>query len=184
MPNETEIKFAVEDVAALRQKLAQAGFREVTPRTHEMNVLYDFPGRVLRERGELLRLRQYGERWTLTHKARGVVGKHKQREETETSLADGPAMEKMLNQLGLSESFRYEKFRSEWSDGHGHIVVDETPVGNFAEIEGAAEWIDKMAGVLGVKAQQYITKSYAELFEEWRKRTRSAATAMTFAACR
>jgi adenylate cyclase, class 2 len=184
MPQEVEIKFEIRDVNELRAKLGNVGFREVTPRTHEMNVLYDFPERTLRQRGELLRLRQYGERWTLTHKARGVVGKHKQREETETTLSDGPEMERILGSLGLSESFRYEKFRSEWSDGHGHIVVDETPIGNFAEIEGTAEWIDRTAGALKVTAQQYITKSYAELFDDWRKRSGSKAQAMTFAACK
>ena len=29
------------------------------------------------------------------------------------------------------------KIRYEWSDGKGHVVVDETPIGNFGEIEGA-----------------------------------------------
>jgi adenylate cyclase class 2 len=184
MPNENEIKFAVADVTALCEKLRHAGFRELTPRTHEMNVLFDFPEHFLRQRGELLRLRQYGERWTLTHKARGVPGPHKSRDETETSVGDGGALTAILGKLGFKESFRYEKFRSEWSDGVGEIVVDETPVGDFAEIEGAPDWIDKTAHALDVAPQQYITKSYAELFDDWRKRTRSPAAAMTFAACR
>ncbi len=37
MPNEIEIKFRVEDAAALTRRLKAAGFRLVTPRTHEMN---------------------------------------------------------------------------------------------------------------------------------------------------
>ena len=184
MPNETEIKFAVADVSALREKLRRAGFREVTPHTHEMNVLFDFPARTLRRRGELLRLRKYGEQWTLTHKARGATGKHKSREETESRVQDGAALTAIFHRLGLKESFRYEKFRSEWTDGNGQVVLDETPIGNMAEIEGTPEWIDRTAHALGVAPQQYITRSYAELFGEWCKRTRSKAKVMTFEACR
>jgi adenylate cyclase, class 2 len=180
--NEVEIKFAVNDLAALRQKLAAAGFRERTPRTPEMNVLYDLDGRPLRSRGELLRIRKYGEAWKLTHKGRGSAGKHKSRVETETGIADGAALERIFAALGLSESFRYEKFRSEWSDGSGEVVLDETPIGDFAEIEGAPEWIDAVAAKLGVAEGDYITDSYAQLFQQWKQRTGSAAEQMTFAA--
>ena len=68
---EVEIKFRVSDVRALSQRLRQSGFQLLTRRTHEMNTLYDRPGQPLRKRGELLRLRQYGRKWVLTHKAKG-----------------------------------------------------------------------------------------------------------------
>ncbi len=182
MPNEVEIKFLIHDLPALRAKLEQAGFREHTPRTHEMNVLYDLPGQPLRARGELLRIRKYGDKWKLTHKAPGTAGKHKNRVETETAIHDGEALERILSSLGLKETFRYEKFRSEWTDGRGEVVLDETPIGNVAEIEGAPEWIDAVAKKLAVNERDYITVSYAQLFLDWKKRTGSAAEQMTFAA--
>jgi len=182
MPHEVEIKFLVLELAALREKLRAAGFHEQTPRTHEMNVLYDLPGQALRSRGELLRIRQYGDKWTLTHKAPATSGKHKSRVETETELADGGALERILHVLGLKEIFRYEKYRSEWSDGQGHVVLDETPIGHFAEIEGAPDWIDAMAAKLGIAERDYITKSYGLLFEDWKRRTGSHAEQMTFEA--
>ncbi|MBI2677280.1 MAG: class IV adenylate cyclase [Candidatus Koribacter versatilis] len=182
MPSEVEIKFLIPDLGALAAKLRAAGFHEQTPRTHEMNVLYDFPDRPLRARGELLRIRKYGDKWKLTHKAKGGAGKHKSRVETETGLNDGAALETIFRALGLSESFRYEKFRSEWSDGKGHVVLDETPIGNVAEIEGPPEWIDAIAAKLDVGERDYITKSYAQLFQDWKQRTGSAAEQMTFAA--
>src|SRR5260370_42413903 len=55
-------------------------------------------------------------------------------------------------------------YRAEWSDSHGHVVVDETPIGSFGEIEGPARWIDRTAERLGVDRRSYITQSYAELF--------------------
>jgi adenylate cyclase class 2 len=182
MPNEVEIKFLAPDLAALREKLRAAGFREQTPRTHEMNVLYDFPDRSLRSRGELLRIRKYGDQSKITHKAPGTAGKHKSRVETETEVKDGAALERIFAALGLAEVFRYEKFRSEWTDGQGDVVLDETPIGNVAEIEGPAEWIDAIAAKLGVSERNYITQSYAELFHEWRRRTGSPAREMTFVA--
>ena len=110
-----------------------------------MNTLYDLPGEVLRGRKELLRLRNYGSEWTLTHKAGKKAGTYSSRVELETGVADGKKMDLILRALGYSPSFRYEKFRAEWTDGKGQVVVDETPIGNFCEIEGAPRWIDATA---------------------------------------
>lgn len=181
---EVEIKFRVVDVRALARRLRSAGFRVVTRRTHEMNTLYDLPGEVLRRRRELLRLRKYGSEWTLTHKAGKTTGRHSSREELETSVGDGKRMDAILRALGYAPSFRYEKFRTEWTDGKGQVVVDETPIGKFCEIEGAPRWIDRTAKKLGVRADDYITKNYAGLFLEWKSRTRSKAVEMTFRALR
>jgi len=181
---EIEIKFRVSDSRALARKLRASGFRLVTRRTHEMNTLYDLPGEVLRARRELLRLREYGAEWTLTHKSGGVKAKHSSRVELETSVGDGKKMDLILRALGYAPSFRYEKFRAEWTDGKGQVVVDETPIGNFCEIEGASRWIDATAKKLGVHAADYITKNYATLFLDWKQETGSSATEMTFKAVR
>jgi adenylate cyclase, class 2 len=181
---EIEIKFRVESPQVLARRLGKAGFRLQTRRTHEMNTLYDLPGQPLRKRGELLRLRQYGAEWILTHKAKGKTGRHKTRVETETKLEDGKNMEAILRALGFAPTFRYEKFRTEWSDGKGHVVVDETPIGNLGEIEGAPRWIDRTAKALGIDRSNYNTQTYTELFFQWKRRTRSKAKEMTFSAVR
>jgi len=179
---EIEIKFRVADLRGLTRRLRASRFRRITPRTHEMNTLYDLPGLPLRKRGDLLRLRQYGKEWVLTHKAKGKVGRYKTRMETETKVSDGRKMEAILHALGFHPTFRYEKFRAEWAAGKGHVVVDETPIGNFGEIEGPARWIDQTAKVLGIKQSDYITDTYAGLFFTWKRRTRSPAMEMTFRA--
>src|SRR5436309_2721564 len=172
MPNEVEIKFAVPDLKEIRRKLKAQRFREITPRTHEMNTLYDRPLRTLRRRGEILRIRKFGDTWKLTHKSKGKDGRHKTRKETETKVADGKQLEQVFIALGFKPAFCYEKFRSEWSDGTGHVVLDETPIGTFGEIEGPPRWIDRVAKALSLTRAQYITKSYAELFNNWKRRTR------------
>jgi len=182
MQKEIEIKFRVDNLRTLSRKLRDAGFRLETPRTREMNTLYDLPGRVLRRRKELLRLREFGSSWKLTHKSAGKVSRHSSRTELETGVADGKKMDAILRGLGYSASFRYEKFRAEWTDGKGQVVVDHTPIGDFCEIEGKSRWIDATAKSLGVGREEYITKNYATLFTEWKHATKSKAEEMTFKA--
>jgi adenylate cyclase class 2 len=184
MPKEIEIKFRMDDLRALTKALKKAAFKQDTPSTHEMNSLYDLPGQRLRKRGELLRLRQYGDAWVLTHKAKGKAGRHKARVELETEVENGPQMDAILRALGFAPTFRYEKYRAEWSDGTGHVVVDETPIGDFGEIEGPPRWIDRTAKALGLSRSDYITDTYAPMFFAWKRRNKSSAMEMTFRALR
>ena len=182
MAKEIEIKFRIRNLRALRGELRHAGFRQMTKSTHEINTLYDLPGQKLRRRGELLRLRKYGAKWVLTHKSKGAAGRHKTRVERETVLDDGRQLDGILRALGYSPTFRYEKFRAEWSDGTGHVVMDQTPIGDFGEIEGPVRWIDRTAARLEIARSDYITQTYADLFFIWKKKTRSGAREMTFRA--
>src|ERR1700677_343986 len=179
---EIEIKFRVKSLPALNRRLRELGFHQETTRTHEMNTLYDLPGAQLRNREELLRLRQYGKEWKLTHKSGSKIGRHSSRQELETAVGDGKKMDAILRALGYASTFRYEKFRAEWTDGKGQVVVDETPIGNFCEIEGPPRWIDATAKRLGVNPADYITQNYAGLFLEWKNKAGSTAEEMTFRA--
>ncbi|MGA8541887.1 MAG: class IV adenylate cyclase [Terriglobales bacterium] len=184
MPNEIEIKFRVENLKTLTRALKKAGFKQLTRSTHEMNSLYDLPDQKLRKQGNMLRLRKYGEIWTLTHKSKSNTGRHKTRVELETRVENGKQMDSILRALGYVPTFRYEKFRAEWSDGKGHVVIDKTPIGDFGEIEGTPRWIDHTAHSLGIGRSDYITQTYAPMFFEWKRRTKSPATEMTFRALR
>lgn len=186
MSIETEIKFRVADVAELGERLRRSGFQEQTPRAFESNVLYDTPDRKMRARTEILRIRNYGGKWMVTHKRLPDAGPgedaHKHRIETETGVSDGEVLAEVFRSIGLVPAFRYEKWRSEWSDDEGHCVIDETPIGNFAELEGSPEWIDRTAARLGVARSEYITLSYGRLFEQWCAEHGSKASDLTFEA--
>ncbi|HTZ89050.1 MAG TPA: class IV adenylate cyclase [Alloacidobacterium sp.] len=179
------MKFHVADGAALERALTAAGFRCITPRTFEKNVLFDTPDRRLRAQQAILRIRQYGERWVVTHKRlpedNDPAGRHKRRVETETEVADGDAMSIIFTQLGYAPAFTYEKWRTEYADAEGHCVIDETPIGLFAELEGPPAWIDAISQKLGLDPAELITLSYGRLFDEWRAATGSPATDLTFA---
>lgn len=184
---ETEVKFRVEDVARLEDRLRAAGFRRETPRTFERNVLYDTPERRLRLDRQILRIRQYGEKWVLTHKAipaEGDTGTYKQRIETETTIGDGNTVAAIFASLGYTPAFTYEKYRTEWSDETGHCVIDETPLGTFAELEGPEDWIDRTAAAIDVNASDLTNLSYGRMFEIWKERTGSPVNDLTFAEIR
>ena len=183
--DEVEIKFKVTDIDDLTERLRRLGLEQITPRTHEMNTLFDLPGGPLAKRGDLLRLRKYGEIWVLTHKSKPPKndGPHKTRVEIESRVESGEKIEAILRALGFEPCFRYEKFRAEWKRGKGRLVViDETPIGNFAEIEGPPEWIDAMARDLEIDRKQYITETYPGLFAAWKGQSASDAREMTFKA--
>ena len=205
---EIELKFPIHDLARLQESLPGLGFQLDTPRTFEQNTLYDTPGRVLRASRQILRLRCYGDLWTVTHKrpadvgppSYGAAASYKVRIETETLVDDGPALAAIFHQLGFEPVFRYEKFRTEWSfvtptiDGPlftdpslsaelsigRHLVLDETPIGDYAELEGPPAWIDDTLAQLGVDPATCLTDSYGRLFLDWKQRTGSLAEHLTF----
>jgi adenylate cyclase class 2 len=187
---EIELKFSVADVRALRSSADALGFTLVTERTFESNVLYDSPDRQLRSRRQILRLRHYGARCTVTHKRQAGSDasdlRYKTRIETESVVEDCDALAEIFIQLGYGPVFRYEKFRTEWEMEEGHLVLDETPIGVWAELEGQPAWIDRMLEQLGVAPELRSTESYGKLFLRWKEETGSLAENLTFdeiAAC-
>jgi adenylate cyclase, class 2 len=182
---EIEVKFCVRDLKALEAQLSQLGFHCKTPRTFERNILFDTPARELRATRQILRLRRYGERWVLTHKQTtpndSPDARHKERIETETAVEDGEAVASIFRVRGYTSTFVYEKWRSEWEDSEGHCVLDETPIGLYAELEGPREWIDRMLIALHVDQADVTILSYGRLFEQWQTQTGSQAQNMSFA---
>ena len=119
-------------------------------------MLYDTRDRQLRAQQSILRIRKYGDRWVLTHKClprdNDPDARHKHRVETETEVADGEALDTVFCQLGYEPAFIYEKWRTEYADANGHCVLDETPIGIFAELEGPEEWIDSTERAAGTRS--------------------------------
>ena len=184
---EIELKFPVSDLSALQSKLQAAGYHVDTPRTFEQNTLFDTQARTLRESGQILRVRQYGNQYVVTHKRHpddeDLHSLYKVRIETESVVSDGPALKEIFTRLGYGPVFRYEKFRTEYSHGDApgaHLVVDETAIGIYAELEGPTDWIDRTLRELGVSPGDCLTLSYGKLFLEWKERTGSPAENLTF----
>jgi adenylate cyclase class 2 len=170
---ETEVKIRIADVAAMRRQLRKLEFSPLHRRSLEDNVLYDTPGRALRRIRAILRLRQYGSAWVLTYKGTPDPDQtYKSRVELETEIAEPHALRAIFAVLGFRPVFRYQKYRVPYvkqTSGRrrgGEVALDETPVGNFLELEGSRSWIDRVARQLGFSRRDYITASYGALYLE------------------
>ena len=90
-------------------------------------------------------------------------GRHKVRDEFETAVSEPDAFERILRELGYSPCYRYQKYRTVYTLDDLEIVLDETPIGCFVELEGPPESIDRTAERLGFSSDRYIRESYREL---------------------
>jgi adenylate cyclase class 2 len=172
--HETEIKLVVTNAKETRRRLAELGFRRVRARHFESNDLFDFPDQRLRKSRCLIRLRFAGNEGLLTYKGAPLRSRdYKIRREIETKVEDGHCLSEILGLLGLREVFCYEKFRTIYAprgkhdaEEAPHLVFDETPIGNYLELEGPQRWIDEVARQLGYTRRDYITDSYAALYRK------------------
>jgi len=136
MPRETEIKLKIDNPKSFLRALKKLGVKPVSPRSHELNLIFDTPDGGLAKHGQLLRIRtetpaakgknlsrKSSSRSLLTFKsppdqlAMGPVTpsadhRHKVREEIELVLTDAASLQKIFEGLGLKGWFRYEKYRT------------------------------------------------------------------------
>lgn len=182
-PFETEIKLRMEDPEAARALLEGVGFRIHRQRVFETNTVFDTAGSELQQSGRLLRLRSSGEDAVLTYKGPADLGgRHKSRPELEISISDFETTQRIFEALGYRPTFRYDKFRAEFtrSGEPGTATVDETPIGCFVELEGTPSWIDRVVQELGKGDGDYITSSYGSLYLQHCKDQSISPGFMTF----
>jgi len=137
----------------------------------EVNLLFDAADGRLRDAGSLLRLREYGGRRLITFKGtprfRGAI---KERPELETGIGDLDSMVEILRHIGFSIFMRYEKDREEWAMGDFSVVLDHTPMGDFVEVEGPSEQLERVARTLDLEITDAVKDSYVSLWRDFRSR--------------
>jgi len=154
------------------ERLHQAGFEltQVRPRHFEDNWLLDSPDRRLLQEGSALRVRATSRGGLVTYK--GVVHENtgsmlKIREEIESEIAEPERLVDLFERLGFHRTFRYQKFRTVYGlvvDGHElEVEFDETPIGDFLEIEGDGQTVLRVLKAAGLSESDIIRESYPEL---------------------
>ena len=162
---ETEVKLRVSSPEAAREAVARIGASLARERHFEDNLLFDDPSESLKERGSVLRLRVTPHATVLTFKGpKRITDGVKVREESQVTVGDPKALQAILRSLGLEPVFRYQKYRETWSHRGQEIVIDETPVGTYMEIEGDADGIRAVAAELGHEPSEFLSESYVDLF--------------------
>jgi adenylate cyclase, class 2 len=172
---ETEVKIRIADRRALRQRLKELGFRPTHPKALEDNVLFDTADRALRRVRAVLRVRRYGSQWIVTYKGTPQDDPHyKSRLELESEVSNPESIQAIFRALGMVPVFRYQKYRTHFAlpakkirkKPAFEVALDETPIGDFMELEGSRSAIDRVARQLGYTRSDYNTASYGALYVE------------------
>jgi adenylate cyclase class 2 len=196
MKHETEVKLVISCLPAeARRRIEEAGGRIEHGRVFEDNCLYDDPVLTLTRAGQVLRLRRAapagietpaaaasasrprlplpgaassstGAWLTFKEPAGRDEGRYKVRGEAETAVEDADNLDTMLQRLGYRIIYRYQKYRTTFRAGSLEICLDETPIGDFLELEGEPDAIDAFAATLGYAPPDYIALSYRGLQEQ------------------
>ena len=166
---EVEVKFLVDDLDAVRRRLAAAGAEAGAPRVYERNIRFDTADEALLARQSLLRLRQ-DSRVRLTYKglaAQDAASEAKIREEIELTVEDFDRMALIFARLGFGAVQTYEKYRETFHWRDVEVVLDEMPFGNFVELEGATDGdLKAAAAALGLDWSRRLLTNYLELMEQ------------------
>jgi adenylate cyclase class 2 len=177
---EREIKLRYASPDEARAAVLAAGATPLRGRRLQEDCLLDTDDGQLRARGTVLRVRLEGGKSRITFKGAPQPGTMKIREELETVVGDGEILLRVLEELGFRPWFRYQKYREELAHEDVVVAIDETPVGTFVELEGSAEGITTVAGLLGRSPSEYVLDSYRTLFVNWQRERRTTGRDMVF----
>lgn len=178
---EREIKFYIQDLAALADRLHICGADLTRERTLERNLLLDTADQRLRHTGSLLRLRQDDRaRVTFKEKTR-VENGIRARTEIEFTVDNFAVARKLFEALGYQATLIYEKYRVVYRLGDVEVTLDELPLGNFVEIEAPNNlMIEGVAQMLGLNWAKGIAVNYLGLFEIARSKLNLSFNDLTF----
>jgi adenylate cyclase class 2 len=180
---EVEVKFFVPDLVAMRETLLAAGATIKKPRVYERNVRFDTPDQSLRERRELLRLRQdTAVRATFkSPSAEQTNSEAKVMEEIEVEVSDFDKASLIFQRLGFAPVQVYEKYRETLQLEQVEIVLDEMPYGNFIELEGSEARIKAAVATLGIDWEKRIITNYLGLMAQMKEKHKLSFDDLTFA---
>jgi adenylate cyclase, class 2 len=171
--HEIEVKLRSQGV----EWLEEAGMRlEVeSPRHFEDNILYDTSDHALSRKLAILRVRDAQGTGVLTYKESNdqlsAESQFKKRLEVETQVGDPAILRSIFEKVGFQKFFRYQKYRTVYratvpGSESLQVMLDETAIGNFIELEGTEAAISNAVKLLGITKADYILESYLSLQEE------------------
>ena len=150
MQTELEAKFLEVDPTALREKLTALGASLAYPERLMRRKVFDFPDGRLQKQGAWIRVRDEGDRVTVSYKQllnRSLYGT----KEITVTVNDFAETCALLETIGLKERAHQETKREKWLWDKSEITIDTWPwIPTFVEIEGISETeIRKQAEALG-----------------------------------
>jgi predicted adenylyl cyclase CyaB len=165
---EIEIKFKIESIEKLREKLKENG-AQFRGKAFQKTFRFDTHEKKLEKMNKFLRVRT-GFKKTLTLKEKIEDKNFKKRKETELEIEDPKKMTSILKKLGFTKILIMEKNREKWFFKKTEIVIDELPMGKFIEIEGSEDSIEKVIKILNLDSKKRILGTYWDLWRDFKKK--------------
>lgn len=166
METEIEAKFPDIDHETFRSKLEKSGAVMVYPEVLMKRKTFDYPDRRLYEIGGWIRVRDEGNKITLSYKQLKDRGLHGTKE-VEVTVSDFDMTCDFLLAIGLELKSYQETRREKWKLKDVEITIDTWPwVPTFAELEGPSEKIVKeTAKILGLNWGEAIHGSVEPIYQ-------------------
>lgn len=168
---EVEYKFKLTESAdKILSKLTELGYT-ISKRNYEKTVMYDNKAELMQVTDGRIRLRQSGDKYSLSYKKPlpAEPGKPKREIEYETSVGNFETIAKILETMEFSPSSSYEKYRTKAEKDGVQVTIDEYSYQTFIEIEGSEEKIARVAELLNLNVKDHINLPADTLFNIWRK---------------
>ncbi len=166
---EIECKLHLEEPSAVANRLRELD-AEDKGEVYEKNWVFD-KDEELQGKRALLRLRIHNNEkgGLLTHKTPAETGKFKSKHETETKVENAANLRFILESLGYSVHWYYEKKRHTFLIDGMTVVLDKTPVlGTFIEIEGHSDAeIEELLQRLNLDITTNIMLSYPAIWDNY-----------------
>lgn len=169
---EIEVKFLNVDPKKLQRKLKKIGAKKVFEKLYKRRV-FDFPDLRFNDIGAWLRVRDEGDKVTMTWKRRIGVKSHNGKyndqsmEEIEIEVSDFDKVAKIIKKLGLEEKFYEENKRIRYVLDDIEFDIDHWPgLEPYLEIE-AESWddIDKAIKLLDLNPKDKKIFSTYQIYQ-------------------
>lgn len=162
---EIEVKIRIDNLKEVREKILKLN-AEQKGRSFDEDVYYDFDDGRIRNADKVFRLRNNK---IVAFKGPQMGKNVMDREEIEMEL-DGDKFREIMSKIGIKPIRKKQKYRETFKFKEGEVVIDETPIGNYLEIEGPEEFIIDITKKIGFSEKDHIIKTYSQLAKEYYKK--------------
>lgn len=170
MDHEFEAKCVVESMDDARKRLERIRARRVHPERLFRRAVFDFPDGSLDRRGAWVRVRDEGDRITMSYKQAPIGSTVSDCFETELVIDSLDRGMQFFEDLGMVRKSSQETKRESWATDDAKFDIDTWPgIPTFVEVEAADEatvqryvealgfqWSDAIFGGVGAVYQRYL----------------------------
>jgi len=166
---EIEVKFEISNIRKIQQGLKKIGAKKIS-KVLQQDISFDDENETFMKQDKLLRVRKEGDNVILAFKSKKKKARFKEAEEIEIKVSDFKKTKGILKRIGFYPMGEFRKTRERWDFKNSEILIDQTALGNFLEIEGTKKEIEEIIKLLELDSKKRSSKTYHELYKEYCKK--------------